>query len=88
MCVVNGRSSWKFVTRFDDCPKLRLQDLTKKDVLFVITCSPIEQFFDDLTKVEKAQWQSQISNRAEGVFLWVRLVTKSLSNGRLEDDEY
>lgn len=88
-CVVSSRPSWEFVTRFEDSPKLRLQDLTKEDLTLVITNTFKEQIFDVLTESEKKRLESEMSTRAQGVFLWVRLVTRALINGRLQrNDKY
>lgn len=74
---------------FDDCfdgyPSLRLQDLTRSDIsLFVSEKIGMDKRIlkmraDEPEKVAKLI--SDIVNKANGVFLWVSLVVKSLLNG-------
>ncbi|KAG9793238.1 hypothetical protein ABEF93_002806 [Exophiala dermatitidis] len=76
-----------------DCPKLHLQDLTRDD---------IERYVqDNLTRQSKiaalsgsspgassARLVKEVADRAEGVFLWVRLAIHSLLRGLRNDDDY
>ncbi|KAL2441060.1 hypothetical protein ABEF95_010994 [Exophiala dermatitidis] len=76
-----------------DCPKLHLQDLTRDD---------IERYVqDNLTRHSKiaalsgsspgassARLVNEVADRAEGVFLWVRLAIHSLLRGLRNDDDY
>jgi hypothetical protein len=67
---------------FADIPQLRLQDLTRKDM---------HHYVEDLLMTHSAVrhiegWQLQelaaeLTSRADGVFLWVALATKSLLRG-------
>lgn len=66
-------------------PKLRLQDLTAKDIAFYITDNLNKNSrFRQLT-VDEPQHatvlMAEIASRADGVFLWVRLVVRSLLDG-------
>ncbi|KAH8803380.1 hypothetical protein F5884DRAFT_903935 [Xylogone sp. PMI_703] len=77
-CFVSSRPLLAFGDAFKDCPKLRLQDLTEKDIIFFIT-SKFEQNFHfqqfKLEEPEEAEAIVQdIFSKASGVFLWVSLV--------------
>jgi hypothetical protein len=72
---------------FTDIPRLRLQDLTKKDV---------RHYVEDLLMTHSAvrhveywwlrELAAKLTSRADGVFLWVALATKSLLRGLENDD--
>jgi hypothetical protein len=74
-----------FGASFQDCSTLRLQDLTMNDIERYVR----DRFFDDRAfrnlsfgEPDVAQALIQdIVERADGVFLWVRLVVKSLLDG-------
>ncbi|KAI9150192.1 Urea amidolyase [Paramyrothecium foliicola] len=83
--IVSSRPIPACVYRFEHCPKLRLQDLTKSD---------IQQYVREhlglhrlMTRMEAAmpgisqRLVDEITTRADGVFLWVVLVVKSLDQG-------
>jgi hypothetical protein len=68
-------------------PQLRLQDMTSRDM---------SQYISDRLRPALPHWSSaevddfveQIACKADGVFLWVYLVTKSLRQGTLQSDSY
>lgn len=71
-------------------PKLYMQDLTREDIQ-VYTQSSLEEHsrWADLSSND-SQGQllvSEITERSEGVFLWVRLVTKLLKTGLTNRDK-
>ena len=64
---------------FESCRQLRLQDLTHKDMeQYVGEVLP----FDGLDRI-----RANIVERAEGIFLWTSLVTKSIRTGYLNKDD-
>ena len=82
-----------FHNNFDQVPKLRLQDLTHGDIYtytndMLVTCT-LEANLDPILKCRIPQLASSVVEQAQGVFLWVRLVIKSLVNGidNLDDFE-
>lgn len=74
-----------FEEAFRQCPKLRLQDLTYNDINeFVVSRLCSKRRFQLLAQKqpEKAdQLVDEIVTRANGVFLWVKLVVRSLVSG-------
>ena len=82
---VSSRPWTSFAEAFDECPSLRLQDLTLSD---------IETYVSDKLHSNKQmkrlriqdpsgakKFVGQIARKASGVFLWVILVVKSLLDG-------
>lgn len=77
---------------YNDCPKLRLQDLTRSDIALYVedklmeasrTSPRLKSAPDTLSEmVSKVVW------KAEGVFLWVHLAVQSLVRGIGLDDEW
>ncbi|OQU99380.1 FAD binding domain-containing protein isoform 1 [Cladophialophora immunda] len=89
--VLSSRPINACIEAFRHCPSLRLEDLTYPD---------IKQFVDDrLARHEKMQLLlktqplkapilvEELIAKASGVFLWVRLVVKSLLDGLRNDDQ-
>ncbi|KIX99771.1 uncharacterized protein Z520_04407 [Fonsecaea multimorphosa CBS 102226] len=89
--VLSSRPINACIEAFRHCPSLRLEDLTYPD---------IKQFVDDrLARHEKMQHLlktqplkatvlvEELVAKASGVFLWVRLVVKSLLDGLRNDDQ-
>ncbi|KAE8449252.1 hypothetical protein EG329_008419 [Mollisiaceae sp. DMI_Dod_QoI] len=74
-----------FAACFKDCSTLRLQDLTAGDIKhFVIGRFNSDSAFQALSSREPdfaADLILEIVEKAEGLFLWVRLVVKSLLDG-------
>jgi hypothetical protein len=75
---------------FKTCPKLRLQDLTKEDILRYVTdaLGPFEKVIKSGKDELRISLIDEISSRADGVFLWARLVTKSLQTGITNADDW
>jgi NACHT domain len=73
-------------------PSLRLQDLTKADISIFVAdfLQKHFQFKDVDVDGEKLQRKviDEILERADGVFLWVHLVLKSLLSGKAHVDSY
>ncbi|CAI6342254.1 unnamed protein product [Periconia digitata] len=67
-------------------PQLRLQDLTRRDMLKYVTESLSEVRERYITDEEYNRLVKTIISRAEGVFLWVSLVTRRISDGLISDD--
>lgn len=76
---------------FDGTPSLRLEDLTKPDILLYVTDKlGTSKNIQKLLRHEpgKSQWLIEsIVNRACGVFLWVSVVVKSLISGIRDGDD-
>lgn len=95
---ISSRPWAMFQTRFDTCPKIRLEDLTAHDIaayvrnklgLGSISAENTRQWLsrssEDQEKVmEKVA--KKIVKKAEGVFIWVATVVKSIKRGELELD--
>ncbi|RYP86149.1 hypothetical protein DL770_004948 [Monosporascus sp. CRB-9-2] len=79
-----------FDEEFRTVPSLRLQDLTEPDIkLYVSEKFQAHSMFSDIQKHEKKLANDLINNvtdRASGVFLWVRLVVQSLLEGLSSGD--
>lgn len=79
-----------FRDAFHDCPQLRMETLTQRDMgLFVrgsFHRSPAFQDLYDISPHEANQFMSAVINKAEGVFLWVSIVTTVILEG-LRDGE-
>ncbi|KAH0538897.1 hypothetical protein FGG08_004553 [Glutinoglossum americanum] len=74
-----------FEDSFRDCPSMRLQDLTRRDIVHYVT----DRFhrnsaFQRLEAKDPGPALAlihEIVGKADGVFLWVRIVVKSLLDG-------
>ena len=75
---------------FNKYPKLRLQDLTKEDIRRYVTdvLGPFEKVMKSGKDESRISLIGEISSRADGVFLWARLVTKSLQTGITNADDW
>jgi len=90
LCV-SSRPEQAFVTEMDGVPQLRLQDLNQEDIDVVIQQELINNFkIKKLVKGDTAGIEQEITwqlrDKAQGVFLWVRLVVKSLIRGMRNKD--
>ncbi|CZR58782.1 uncharacterized protein PAC_08674 [Phialocephala subalpina] len=80
-----------FEELFAACPKLRLQDLTYRDIKYYVSDKmrrnsafqrlELEEPLEAPTLIE------EIVEKAKGVFIWVKLVVQSLLNGLRNQDE-
>lgn len=88
-CVAS-RPWVNFEDAFRSKPHLMLQDLTKRDIeLYITSTFRKSQGFLDLEQREPRHAErlvAEIAQKAEGVFLWVRLVVKSLLVGMTNGD--
>lgn len=82
---VSSRPLLPFEDAFKSTPSLRLQDLTARDITFYVT-SNFEKnvYFQQFDSEEPDQAKAllmEIVSKADGVFLWVKLVVISLLEG-------
>lgn len=89
MCVAS-RPWLVFEDAFQRLPSLRLEDLTTSDIyLFVLEKLRGSSMFISLEKrqpQEAKQLIAEVTGKASGVFLWVRLVVMSLLEGLRDGD--
>ncbi|KAE9362882.1 hypothetical protein N431DRAFT_490327 [Stipitochalara longipes BDJ] len=89
---ISSRPWVLFQRRFSKEPQLRLQDLTYKDIeLFVsgkLGANKEFQFLAAESPNDVEPLIYEIVKRANGVFLWVRLVVKSLLTGIQNRDDF
>jgi hypothetical protein len=82
---VSSRPELPFQDAFGSFPNLRLQDLTYNDIRhYVSETLNTNSRYQQLTveePLEAPRLEQEIISRADGVFLWVRLVVKSLMDG-------
>jgi hypothetical protein len=80
-----------FEDAFESCPKLKLQDLTLPDIQLYVndTLAKDERMkkLCDLEPVEAPKLVDEIVTKADGVFLWVKLVVSSLLRGLNNRDQ-
>ena len=88
---VSSRSWPVFETIFYESPSLRLQDLTRGDIeAFIAERLRTNKSIQRLLKHEPStlpRLAGEITRRASGVFLWVSIVVKSLSQGIRDGDD-
>lgn len=89
LCV-SSRPEQLFITELTECPKLRLQDLNRGDIETVIRKELLEN--PKITRLVKSNPKvvtdliKDVEWKAEGVFIWVRLVINSLIRGLRNHD--
>lgn len=78
-----------FADAFGKCPRLCIHDCTKDDIaLFARQQLCLhERWTSNTSRTEREQIINAITARANGVFLWVYLVTRSLRDGLTNDDD-
>ncbi|CAD6570296.1 MAG: hypothetical protein ASARMPRED_003641 [Alectoria sarmentosa] len=79
-----------FEESFKESPGLRLQDLTSKDIRRFVTDRlsndpRMRQIAEDKSS-QRHDFEKEICNKAQGVFLWVKLVVRSLLDGVSNSD--
>ena len=84
--ICSSRPIRSCISSFQDCPSLKLQDLTKKDIQdFAFQNLLVNEQMKKLAAQNKNTavhlLVKDIVEKASGVFLWVALVTKSLMSG-------
>ncbi|KAF2224088.1 hypothetical protein BDZ85DRAFT_310138 [Elsinoe ampelina] len=83
--IYSSRPEQRFESRFAQTKSLRLQDLTRKDIEMYLQGrlhGPLESA-NHIDEVRKDMILQALADRAEGVFLWARLATTSMTE-RLE----
>lgn len=89
--ILSSRPENAFEDAFRDCPKLRLHHLTRHDVVKYVNDKlrdhPRTKQLASQSPKETEALVSEIVEAAQGVFLWVRLVVRSLSEGLQNHDE-
>jgi hypothetical protein len=89
LCV-SSRPWLAFEEAFGKRPRLRIETLTKSDILhFVSMRLRMSQRFRDLELNEPSEAElliQEVTSKAHGVFLWVYLVIRSLSEGLRDGD--
>ncbi|KAI1613299.1 hypothetical protein EDD37DRAFT_607939 [Exophiala viscosa] len=87
---ISSRPSPFLNDEFEDCPKLRLQDFTKRDITTCVHDNLIEHIAKRFSIGKDSEQTSllvdTVVHKAEGVFLWVRLAVKSLRRGIGKND--
>jgi len=82
LCL-SSRPLLAFCTAFDTLPGLRLQDLTQGDIRHYVRCRlHCDQYkLSRRYSAEAQALEADIVAKAQGVFLWVKLVVASLAKG-------
>lgn len=89
--ILSSRPENAFEDAFRDCPKLRLHHLSRNDVV-----KYVNDKLHDHPRMQQLAYQSpkdtkalvsDLVQAAQGVFLWVRLVVRSLLEGLQNHDE-
>ncbi|KAE9364398.1 hypothetical protein N431DRAFT_488965 [Stipitochalara longipes BDJ] len=87
---VSSRPQVAFESAFDNRPRIRMQDLTSQDIQLYLEDQLVHDgLMENLSRQEPeacAKLVEEIGQAAQGVFLWVELVVKSLLNGLSNQD--
>ncbi|SMY25417.1 unnamed protein product [Zymoseptoria tritici ST99CH_1A5] len=89
--IVSSRRWTVFQDAFATCPQLRLEDLNYQDIrLFVEGQLQSNARYQQMVAHEPraVHLVAQLTSKAEGVFLWVRLIIKELFRGIRDGDTY
>ncbi|KAF4466118.1 HYD1 [Fusarium albosuccineum] len=80
--IVASRPWGVFSEAFDNCPSIRMQDLTQDDITLYVN-DTLGQYLSRRPDQEKEirELCTNITGRAAGVFLWVVLVVRELRRG-------
>ncbi|KAE8446759.1 hypothetical protein EG329_011664 [Mollisiaceae sp. DMI_Dod_QoI] len=80
---LSSRPWVEFQEAFESQPSLRLQDLTFDDIALYVNekLTENERTFFDQEPLKISYFVSEIVTKADGVFLWVKLVVRSLLDG-------
>ncbi|TVY31187.1 Vegetative incompatibility protein HET-E-1 [Lachnellula hyalina] len=85
LCV-SSRPEPVFIRRLETFPNLKLQDLTRQDMRAYVS-SFLQTNPFDFGETDEMQFVDRVVVKAEGVFLWVSLVLKSLQRGMANGDD-
>lgn len=86
---VSSRPEQAFRQEFRLCSQLRVQDLNRKDIEWTVTgrLSPhLKKYI--ITDEERKSLESELVWKAQGVFLWLDLMIKTLIKGSRNGDSY
>ncbi|CAJ2509558.1 Uu.00g145840.m01.CDS01 [Anthostomella pinea] len=86
---VSSREWNEFMVGFEKCPKLRIHECTEKDITQFVT-DKLDAQCQYLTLVSNDELESlakEIVRKAEGAFIWVRLVLTAVEDGVLNGDD-
>lgn len=90
--VLSSRPLNVCLNTFRNCPTLKLQDLTSKDMeSFIEGRLSSHHIMAALTRrfpLQASKLVSEIRDKAQGVFLWVRLVVRLLVDGLEDGDDF
>ncbi|KAI1505034.1 hypothetical protein F5X99DRAFT_431139 [Biscogniauxia marginata] len=86
---VSSREWNEFRVRFQECPKLRLHECTQEDITRVVKdkLHTQREYSTPVNKEDLARLIKEIVRKAEGVFIWVRLVLVAVNEGILDGDD-
>jgi hypothetical protein len=88
--VLSSRPTMACKAAFEHFPGLQLQDLTKHDITFYVSYKLNQEAkMREIRAKDKTQVETFISDivtKAQGVFLWIMLVDKSLVRGLQNHD--
>ncbi|TVY49615.1 Vegetative incompatibility protein [Lachnellula occidentalis] len=85
LCV-SSRPELTFSRGLERCPQLKLQDITHQDMRTYVN-SFLQANPFDFEEMDEKQFVDTVVSKAEGVFLWVSLVLKSLQRGVANGDD-
>ncbi|KAF4462071.1 P-loop containing nucleoside triphosphate hydrolase [Fusarium albosuccineum] len=87
---VSSRELPIFQQRFQECPKLRVHELTEPDMKILVDDSlqknPDVKAMAESARLEISRLGDILVEQAEGVFLWLSLALKTLEEGILLED--
>ena len=82
---LSSRPDLAYADAFDSCPMLRLQDLTELDIR-TYSRDRLQPYLQSNTQGDISEIVDGITERAQGVFLWVELVVKAMIKGLKNHD--
>ncbi|KAI1880155.1 hypothetical protein JX265_001776 [Neoarthrinium moseri] len=88
--LISSREWPVFTTKLEKYPKLRVQELTHGDISMFIRdrSATWSTTFDTIRSDEVSQLSEMIANKAEEVFLWVKLVLQEIESGLFNGDGF
>lgn len=82
---LSSRPNRLYTDTFSACAKLRLQDLTEPDIRTYVS-DKLQPFMRAESALEVSDLMNTIVLKAQGVFIWVELVVKTLIKGLRNED--